>query len=85
MGVNVYFLLVGFEVGKETVIGPDFVHYAMKKVQLIRDRLKTIQSHHKSYVDVRRKELEFQVDDWFFLKVSPMKGVMRFCKKGKQS
>ncbi|WMV30034.1 hypothetical protein MTR67_023419 [Solanum verrucosum] len=36
-------------------------------------------------VDVRRKELEFQVDDWVFLKVSPMKGVMRFGKKGKLS
>ncbi|WMV26021.1 hypothetical protein MTR67_019406 [Solanum verrucosum] len=30
-------------------------------------------------------ELEFQVDDWIFLKVSPMKGVMRFGKKGKHS
>ncbi|WMV58781.1 hypothetical protein MTR67_052166, partial [Solanum verrucosum] len=38
-----------------------------------------------SYVDVRRRELKFQVDDWFFLKVSPMKGVMRFGKKGKLS
>ncbi|WMV41087.1 hypothetical protein MTR67_034472 [Solanum verrucosum] len=32
-----------------------------------------------------RRELEFQVDDWVFLKVSPMKGVMRFGKKGKLS
>ncbi|WMV26721.1 hypothetical protein MTR67_020106, partial [Solanum verrucosum] len=38
-----------------------------------------------SYVGVRRRELEFQVDDWVFLKVSPMKGVMRFGKKGKLS
>ncbi|WMV13460.1 hypothetical protein MTR67_006845 [Solanum verrucosum] len=30
-------------------------------------------------------ELEFQVDDWVFLKVSPMKGLMRFGKKGKLS
>ncbi|WMV54289.1 hypothetical protein MTR67_047674 [Solanum verrucosum] len=28
-------------------------------------------------------ELEFQVDDWVFLKMSPMKEVMRFGKKGK--
>ena len=34
-------------------------------------------------MDVRRRELEFQVDDWVFLKVSPMKAVMRFGKKGK--
>ncbi|KAH0683066.1 hypothetical protein KY289_020818 [Solanum tuberosum] len=32
----------------------------------------------KSYTDVRRRELEFEVDDWIYLKVSPIKGVMRF-------
>ena len=39
----------------------------------------------KSYVDVRRRELEFQVDDWVFLKVSPIKAVIKFGKKGKLS
>ena len=67
------------------MIGPDSVLYAMNKVKLIRDRLKTALSHQKFYADVRRRELEFQVDDWVFLKVSPMKGVMRFGKKGKLS
>ena len=67
------------------MIGPTSVLYAMEKVQLIRDRLKKAQSHQKSYADVRRRELEFQVDDWVFIKVSPMKGVMRFGKKGKLS
>ncbi|WMV54920.1 hypothetical protein MTR67_048305, partial [Solanum verrucosum] len=38
-----------------------------------------------SYANVRRKELQFQVDEWVFLKVSPMKGVMRFGKKGRLS
>ena len=67
------------------MLGPNSVLYAMEKVQLIRDRLKTAQSRQKSYAAVRRRELEFQVDDWVFLKVSPMKGVMRFGKKGKLS
>ena len=67
------------------MIGPDSVHEAIEKVPLIRDRLKTSQSLQKSYADVRRRELEFQVDDWVFVKVSPMKGVMRFGKKGKLS
>ena len=67
------------------MIGLDSVLYAMEKVQLIRDRLKTAQSCQKSYADVRRRELEFQVDDWVYLKVSPMKGMMRFGKKGKLS
>ena len=66
-----------FEVGEAALIGTDSVLYAMEKVQLIRDRLKTAQSRQISYPDVRRRELEFQVDDWFFLKVSPMKGFFR--------
>ena len=63
-----------FEVGEAALIGPDSFLYAMDKVQLIRDRLNIAQSRQKSYADVRRRELEFQVDDWAFLKVSPMKG-----------
>ena len=74
-----------FEVGELSLIGPHLVLYAMHKVQLIRDRLKTLQSCQKSYVDVRRRELEFLFGNWVFLKVSPMKGVIRFGKKGKRS
>ncbi|WMV42390.1 hypothetical protein MTR67_035775, partial [Solanum verrucosum] len=74
-----------FEVGETALIGPVSVHEAMEKVQLINDRLKTAQSRHKSYADVRGMDLEFKIDDWIFLKVSPMKAVMRFDKKGKLS
>ncbi|KAL0554278.1 hypothetical protein IC582_008195 [Cucumis melo] len=45
----------------------------------------TAQSRQKSFVDVRRKDLEFDVGDMVFLMVAPMKGVMRFEKKGKLS
>ena len=34
---------------------------------------------------MRRRDLEFKVDDWVYLKVSPMKGVVHFGKKGKLS
>ena len=34
---------------------------------------------------VRRRELEFEVDDWIYLKVSPIKGIMILGKKGKLS
>ena len=74
-----------FEVGEVALIGPDSVLYVMEKVQLIRDRLKKTQSRHKSYADVRRRKLEFHVDDWVFLKVSHIKRVMRFGNKGKLS
>ncbi|KAH0681196.1 hypothetical protein KY284_022281 [Solanum tuberosum] len=74
-----------FEKGEAALFGPDLVHQAMEKVKVIQQRLETAQSRHKSYADVRRRGLEFSIGDWVFLKVSPMKGVMRFGKKGKLS
>ena len=47
--------------------------------------MQAAQNKQKSYADIRRRELEFQVGDHVFLKVSPMKGVRRFGIKGKLS
>ncbi|XP_070054443.1 uncharacterized protein [Nicotiana tomentosiformis] len=57
----------------------------MDKVQLIRQRLLTAQSRQKSYADKRIRDLVFTIGDKVFLRVSPMKGVMRFGKRGKLS
>ena len=43
------------------------------------------QSHPKSYVDFSRMELDFEVNDWVYLKVSPVKGIIRFVKNMKLS
>ncbi|XP_049348985.1 uncharacterized protein LOC125813545 [Solanum verrucosum] len=78
--------LIGWlEKGETALFGPDLVHQAMEKVKVIQQRLETVQSQHKSSADVRRRGLEYSIEDWVFLKVSPMKGVMRFGKKGKLS
>ncbi|XP_070057052.1 uncharacterized protein [Nicotiana tomentosiformis] len=69
------------QVKEAELIGPDIVHQAMEKVKIIKERLKMDQSRQKSYLDVRR----FKEDYWVFLKVSPMKCIMRFGKKGKLS
>ncbi|KAF3682913.1 ATP-dependent DNA helicase DDM1 [Capsicum annuum] len=74
-----------FKVGEATLIGPDIVFEAMEKVKLIRERLKTAQSRQKSYADVRRRDLEFEVNDLVCLEISPIKRVKRFGKKGKLS
>ena len=71
-----------FEVGEVGLLGPYLVLQSMEKVNVIQERLKTSQSRQKSNTDVRRRPLEFEVDDWVYLKVSPMKGVMRFGRKG---
>jgi hypothetical protein len=53
-------------------------------VQIIRENLKTTQSRQKSYADNRR-ELTFEVGDFVYLKVSPMRGMRRFKVKGNSS
>ncbi|KAL6125051.1 hypothetical protein ACLB2K_077559 [Fragaria x ananassa] len=74
-----------WNVGERELCGPDIIHDTNEKIKVVRDRLKAAQSRQKSYVDVRRKDLEFQVGDWVFLKLSPWKGVVRFGKRGKLS
>jgi hypothetical protein len=54
-----------------------------EKVQRIRHHLKEAQARQKSYADKRRRPLIFQVKDYVYLKVSPMKGVNLFGVKGK--
>jgi hypothetical protein len=63
--------------------GVDLVKEAEEKVRLIQANMKAAQSRQKSYADKRRRPLAFQVGDYVYLKVSPMKGVNRFGIKGK--
>ncbi|KAL0560337.1 hypothetical protein IC582_000738 [Cucumis melo] len=67
------------------MLGPELVQTTNAAIQKIRARMLTAQSRQKSYVNERRKDLEFDVGDMVFLKVEPMKGVLRFEKKGKLS
>ena len=65
------------------MLGPELVRQTTEKVALIRERILAAQSRQKSYADKRRRPLEFQVGDLVMLKVSPMKGVQRFGRRGK--
>ncbi|KAA0040368.1 ty3-gypsy retrotransposon protein [Cucumis melo var. makuwa] len=73
------------EVGEQRLLGPELVQTTNATIQKIRARMLTAKSRQKSYADVRCKDLEFDVGDMVFLKVAPMKGVLRFKKKGKLS
>lgn len=55
------------------------------KVKLAYERLKTTQSRQKSYADNPHRVLEIQVRDMVLLRVSPIKGTIRFEQKGKLS
>ncbi|WMV18722.1 hypothetical protein MTR67_012107 [Solanum verrucosum] len=74
-----------FWVGQISLIGPELVYEAIGNVRLIIERLRTAKSRQKSYADMRRRDLEFKVKDWVYLKILPMKGVMGFGKKGNLS
>ena len=39
----------------------------------------------KSYADMKRKDIEYEIGDNVFLKVSPWRKILRFGKKGKLS
>nr|GEV22669.1 putative reverse transcriptase domain-containing protein [Tanacetum cinerariifolium] len=71
------------KVGDSQLTGPEIIHETTEKIVQIKSRIQAARDRQKSYADVRRKPLEFQVGDKVMLKVSPWKGVIRFGKRGK--
>ncbi|GJT01276.1 putative reverse transcriptase domain-containing protein [Tanacetum coccineum] len=62
---------------------PEIIHETTKKIVQIRQCLQAVRDQQRSYANIRRKPLEFQVGDRVMLKVSPRKGVIHFGKQGK--
>ncbi|GJU57589.1 putative reverse transcriptase domain-containing protein [Tanacetum coccineum] len=71
------------KVGDVQLTGPEIIHETTEKIVQIRQRLQAARDRQRSYANIRRKPLEFQVGDRVMLKVSPRKGVIRFRKRGK--
>jgi hypothetical protein len=71
------------EAGERKVFGPDILQEAEKQVHVVMENLRVTQSRQKSYADHRRRELSFEVGDFVYLKVSPMRGLRRFKVQGK--
>jgi hypothetical protein len=49
-----------------------------EKVKVIQERLRIAQNHQKQYVDRKKRPIEQQVGDYVYLKVSPLRGTLRF-------
>ncbi|GJZ54505.1 putative reverse transcriptase domain-containing protein [Tanacetum coccineum] len=71
------------EVGEAQILGPELIQETTKKIVQIKQRMQAARDRQKSYADLKRKPMEFQVEDKVMLKVSPWKGVVRFDKRGK--
>nr|GEV12391.1 putative reverse transcriptase domain-containing protein [Tanacetum cinerariifolium] len=71
------------EVGEAQLLGPELIQETTEKIIQIKQRIQAAHDRQKSYTDLKRKPMEFQIRDRVMLKVSPWKGVVRFGKCGK--
>jgi len=58
------------KVGDRQVLGPEIVQITTENMKMIQERIREAQSRQKSYANVRHKDLEFQVGDKVYLKLS---------------
>ncbi|KAK5783028.1 hypothetical protein PVK06_037535 [Gossypium arboreum] len=73
------------ELSERKLMGVDLIRETEEKVRIIRDCLKAASDRQKLYADLKRRDIEFNVGDRVFLKVSPWMKVLRFGRKGKLS
>nr|GFA80337.1 reverse transcriptase domain-containing protein [Tanacetum cinerariifolium] len=66
------------EVREAQLTGPELIQEKTKKIVLIKHRIQSAHDRQKSYADLKRKPMEFEVGDMVMLKVSPWKGIVRF-------
>ena len=59
------------ELSEKKVIGPDLIRETEEKVKMIRERLKVATDRQKSYADMKRKYIRYEIGEKVFLKVSP--------------
>ena len=70
-GMKCRTLLCWTELSEKKVINPDLIQETEEKVKMIRERLKVVADRQKSYADLKRKDIQYEIDEKVFLKVSP--------------
>ena len=58
------------ELSEKKIIGPDLIQETEEKAKMIRERLKVARDRQKSYADMRRKDIRYEIFEKVFLKVS---------------
>ena len=68
------------QAGERKLLGPELVQITTDNLQIVRTNLKAAQDRQRSYANLKRTDIEFDVGDRVFLKIYPWKGVIRFGK-----
>jgi hypothetical protein len=76
-------LLFWSQTVESQVFGLKVLKDVERQVQIIRENLKIAPSRQKSYADNQRRDLSFEVGDFVYLKLSPMRGTRKFKVNGK--
>jgi hypothetical protein len=71
------------EPGENQVFGSEILREVERQVQVVRENLQLAQSRQKSYANHMRRKLSFEVSDFVYLKVLPMRGLHHFRIRGK--
>jgi hypothetical protein len=75
--------LMWSKVGERTFFGLATIVEAEENVAKVRENLKIAQSRQKSYADLNQRDVPFEVGEYVYLRVSPLRGTKRFHIKGK--
>jgi hypothetical protein len=70
------------ETREQQVFGPDIIQDTEKQVRIVRENIKVAQSCQKSYANRRRRDLSFEVGDYVYLKMLPLRGLHQFKVRG---
>jgi hypothetical protein len=66
------------ETGERKIFGPNILQEAEKQVCMVRENLQVAQSRLKSYTNHSRRGLSFEVEDFVYFKVSPLRSLHHF-------
>ncbi|XP_060959116.1 uncharacterized protein LOC133030396 [Cannabis sativa] len=64
--------------GERKDLGPESVQRTNEAIEKIKTRMLASHNRQKSYADLKCRNVEFQVGNHVFLRVSPMKGIKHF-------
>ena len=71
------------EVGERILYGNKKANEAKEKVKQVKIALEAAQDRYKAYADDHRRNVEYEIGEYVYLKVTPFKGTQRFQEKGK--